>query len=317
MISIVVVIVSDTTGSRYDTVHLEGTLEALAGQAGAPPMEIIVPYAPPLEGVARLAEHYPQARFVPVADLQRSGGASREHHDQLRARGLALARGELVALLEDHALPDPHWAAAMAEAHRERWAGVGGAIENGIDRALNWAVYFCDFAHYQNPLPAGESDFASDANACYKRAALETIEPIWREAFQERAVNWALKGAGEKLALAPEAIVYQHRLGLRLSDSLKERFVWGRSYAAGRCGTIGRGKQLAYAALAPAIWAVLVARMGKTVAARGRLMRPFLQALPLTAVLALAWSAGEMSAYLKGGGAPEKAVRETLARSAG
>ncbi len=315
MISIVVVIVSDTTGSRYDTVHLEGTLEALAGQVGAPALEVIVPYAPPLAGMERLSKLYPRVRFLAVSDVRRAAG-SREHHDQLRARGLAAAGGELVALLEDHALPDPHWAAAMAAAHHKAWAGVGGAIDNGINRALNWAVYFCDFARYQNPLAAGQSDYASDANVCYKRAALEAIEPIWHEAFQERSVNWALQGAGDKLALEPQAVVYQHRLGLRLGDCLKERFVWGRSYAAGRCGMIGRGKQLALAGLAPAIWAVLVARMGKTAVERRRLARPFLRALPLTALLAMAWSAGEMTAYLRGGGAPQ-IVRQPLARSAG
>jgi hypothetical protein len=319
LLSVVVVIVSDTTGTRYDTTHLLGTLEALAGQVDAPPMEIIVPYRPPLAGVEELAQRYPQSRFVPVADLRSYTGeaAGREHHDELRARGLALARGEIAGLLEDHGLPDPHWAAAMMAAHREEWAGVGGAIQNGVNRPLNWAVYFCDFARYQNPVGEGESAFASDANVSYKRAALESIASVWRDSFQETAVNWALRSQGKKLALSRGAILYQHRMGLRVADSLTERFVWGRSYAASRCGLIGRGKQLVYAALAPAISAVLVARMARTAFSRGRLRGAFVKALPLTALLTLAWSAGEMSAYLKGGGATPEVGRQRLARSAG
>src|ERR1700681_5044734 len=101
----------------------------------------------------------------------RSG--SREHHDELRARGLALARGYIVALIEDHGIPAPDWCAQILESHRQPFAVVGGAIENGIDRPLNWAVYYCDFLRYQNPLQEGTSAFASDANVSYKRSALE------------------------------------------------------------------------------------------------------------------------------------------------
>ncbi len=50
---------------------------------------------------------------------------------------------------------------------------AGGAIENGIDQPLNSAVNDCDFGKYQNPLPSGESDFASDANTSYGPTALE------------------------------------------------------------------------------------------------------------------------------------------------
>ena len=86
-------------------------------------------------------------------------------------------------LLEDHARPDAHWAANVVAAHRQTHAAVGGAIENGIDRALNWAVYYCDFGKYQNPVPAGETPFASDANTTYKRAELESVRSVWGDAF--------------------------------------------------------------------------------------------------------------------------------------
>jgi hypothetical protein len=120
----------------------------------------------------------------------------REHHDVLRARGLAAAHGDLVGLLEVHARPDPQWCASVAAAHRQPYAAVGGAIENGVDRPLNWAVYYCDFGRYQNPVPAGETLFASDANVTYKRAALEGVRPSWQESFREVVVNRALTSLG-------------------------------------------------------------------------------------------------------------------------
>ncbi len=53
------------------------------------------------------------------------------------------------------------------------FAGIGGAIENGTNRLLNWAVYFYDLGRYQNPLEMAESPFASIVNISYKRSSLD------------------------------------------------------------------------------------------------------------------------------------------------
>src|ERR1700738_1305090 len=97
-LSVVVAIVSDTTG-RPDTRHLAQCLAALTRQRGAPVMEIIVPHLPGMAGIAALCEEYPNVRFIEAQGLRTYTGrsGSREHHDELRARGLALARGNIIA----------------------------------------------------------------------------------------------------------------------------------------------------------------------------------------------------------------------------
>jgi hypothetical protein len=304
--SVVVAIVSDTT-DRPDTTHLEPCLAALAGvvghQLGAPEMEIIVPYRPAVAGMARLHQQYPGVRFLEVTDLRTAtglGGGSREHHDELRARGLAAACGDIVALIEDVGIPAPDWSARVLEAHRQPFAGVGGAIENGIDRPLNWAVYFCDFLRYQNPLREGESAIASDANVSYKRAALESIRPVWQEFFHESSVNSALRARGERLALAPSVVLYQHRQGLRLKAALKERSVWGRSYAATRARLAGTPKRAFWAVFTPALPALMLARMTLMAWKKRRTRGAFLKALPLVAALVTSWSWGELVGYVTG-----------------
>ena len=171
VLSIVVGIVSDTTEAVPRADLLADCLEALGQQVDAPPHEIIVPHRAHVEGLEAVKVRFPDVRFLPAPDVVAHPGG-REHHDVLRARGLAEAKGDLVGLLEDHARPDPHWAASVVDAHRLEHAAVGGAIENGVNRALNWAVYYCDFGRYQNPLPAGETALASDANTTYNRADL-------------------------------------------------------------------------------------------------------------------------------------------------
>jgi hypothetical protein len=312
-LSVVVVIVSDTTDGHCDLAHLAGCLEALAAQSGAQAAEVIVPYHPAMADVSALRRRFPGVTFLACDDLKTftGRGGSREHHDELRARGLDVARGEVVGLLEDHARPDAGWAAAMIEAHQGPCAGVGGAIENGIDRALNWAVYFCDFGKYQNPVPAGESAFASDANVSYKRSALAPIRPVWQKSFHEPAVNGALRSRGERLALAPRAVVYQHRSDLRLAPAVKERFIWGRSFAAARGKGLG-ARRLVYAAASPVLPAVLLLRMTATALKRRRRLGAFVRALPLTLLLTAGWAAGELVGYLTGAAGGEAAPHEGL-----
>jgi hypothetical protein len=302
-LSVVVAIVSDTTQARAGVTHLAGCLEALSEQVDAPTLEVIVPYHDKVDGIQDLKAKFPEVVFLPVTDLgMPTGEGGREHHDVIRARGLAAARGEVVGILEDHARPDAHWCANTLAAHSDGYAAIGGAIENGIDRPLNWAVYYCDFGKYQNPLPAGESPFASDANISYKRAALDAIRGTWEPSFREVVVNGTLMSQGEKVALRPDIIVFQHRSDLRLGSALRERFIWGHSYAMTRNSLLSTPKKLLYAALSPALPGVLMLRIARTAWARRRHFREFLGSLHLTALLLASWSLGEGIGYLTGVG---------------
>jgi len=315
MLSVVVAIVSDTTG-QPDTTHLEPCLAALARQDGAPAMEIIVAHLPGTAGIAGLRDRHPDVVFKEVSDLRTyNSGGGREHHDEIRARGLALARGEIIALIEDHGIPARDWSSKIVERHRQPIAALGGAIENGVDLPLNWAVYFCDFQRYQNPLPAGESSIASDANVSYKRSALIAIQPVWREVFHESAVNSALRSRGESLALAPDVVLYQNRQGLRLSSALKERFVWGRSYAATRAELAGTFHRMFWAIFAPVLPVLIMARMIRMSLAKRRTCGVFIKALPLTAALVVSWSLGEFVGYVTGRANPlDTQAMEAIAR---
>jgi hypothetical protein len=300
LLSVVVVIVSDTLDERARSDDLAGCLEALGRQIEPPRLDVIVPYHPGTEGIEALQRSFPAVRFIAVddPDVAVRAAGSRDHHDRLRAHGLAAAHGEVVALLEDHARPDPSWSGRVAAAHRTGDdAAIGGAIENGVDRPLNWAVYFCDFSKYQNPLPVGASTFASDANVAYKRAALESVRPVWERSFREVIVNRALVSAGRRISLDRDIIVYQQRSGLSLASALRERFVWGRSYAATRSMELSAPRRVAYAALSPILPLVMVERMALIAWRRRRHFARFIRSLPLIALLACAWSAGECAGY--------------------
>jgi hypothetical protein len=203
-------------------------------------------------------------------------------------------------LLEDHGRPDPHWSAELIKEHTQHYAAIGGAMENGVDRPLNWAVYFGDFGRYQNPVPRGPSAYVSDANVCYKRSALERVAESWADTYNEARVHAALAQQGEILALAPEVIVYQHRLNLHLGPALLERYVWGRSFAAVRVANLSGSRRAAFAALSPLLPPMLLLRQFRNVLRTRRSGGAFLRALPLTALLDIAWSYGEFVGYVTG-----------------
>ena len=202
-------------------------------------------------------------------------------------------------MLEDHEVPDPHWASRMMAAHAATThSAVGGAIENGIDRPLNQAVCLCDFVQYLNPLPEGPSRIASDVNVSYKREALNGVFTAWRSRFNERRVHKALLTRGHRLVLSRGIVVYQRRAGLGAKHAIVERFTWGRSYAASRADAWGIARRLLYAAAASALPAVLVARIVRTVIARRRLSPVILASLPWVCLLSAAWALGESAGYV-------------------
>jgi hypothetical protein len=296
-LSIVVAIIA---GGREATASC---LEALEAGVKAHRVECIVPYDSRLDGVADLASRFPWVEFLNARsdiDAEAFGASSREHHDILRAAGLRRARGGIVALLEDHGTPSPDWCAAVLDAHREPVAAVGGAVENGVDRLLNWAVYFCDFGRYQNPLPKGPAEFLSDSNVAYKREALASVKDLWFDAFHETSVNWKLRERGNQLVLEPRMVVHQTRQTLRLIPALHERYVWGRSFAGTRAAETTPVRRAVLASLSFLLPAVLTARLALQALRKRRNLDRFLLAMPLIALLETIWSLGEFSGYVTG-----------------
>lgn len=186
----------------------------------------------------------------------------------------------------------------MAALHeRLPYAAIGGAVENGRDGLLQWAVYYCDFHRYQRPFAAGARAYASDVNIGYKRRALDATAHLWRTHYRETTVNWALRHAGETLYVTPELVVEQHRDSVTLGSLLAERFAWGRLFACTRTQDAGPATRAGLAALAPFLPGLLFARHLRL---QGRKrVRPgaFLRAAPLTVVLLVAWSLGEAVGY--------------------
>ncbi len=285
---------------------LRRCLAALTSQREAPAMEVIVPCDDSEPGVAGVVAEFPGVRHLPLGTLTTSAplsGHAGQHElfDRRRAAGLAVAKGELIAILEDRGVPRPEWARAASDLHAAIPNSViGGAVENGVDRTLNWAVYFCDFGRYQLPIPEGPAAYATDVNICYKRAAIESTRDLWKDRYHETTVHWALERAGEALYLHPRMVVEQQREGLRLGTALRERSAWGRLFAYTRAREAGAVRRLAMAAASPLLPFLLLLRHGRIQWTKRRTFGKFLRAAPIVCLLLAAWSFGELKGYATG-----------------
>ncbi len=295
VLSVVVVIL----GGR---VYVPRCLEALMRQEGIQDLEIVVPYDDRIPDVPTLQAKFPAVRFLPIQ--------GRRTYAELRAIGVGHARGEVVALTEDHCIPNAQWCARILEAHVAPHAAVGGVVDKGAtDQLLNWAVYLCDFSRYMSPVREGPADYLTDCNVTYKTGTLALIRDLWKESFHETTVHWALQNRGETLWLSPRIAVYQQR-NLRFKSALHERYAFGRLFASTRVAAVSPARRAAFAGLSWLLPLYLSFRVTQNVFRKRRHRGIFVKALPLVLGLNLVWAWGEFIGYVTGR-PPECSVLQT------
>lgn len=298
-LSIVITVVDGAEAVRRCLAALAPQLRDIRG-------EVIVPYDRYSPDVENLAGVMPALRLLHVDRLglaENPDVPSHEHRlfDRRRAVGLAQARGRIVAMTEDRAVPAPDWCARILEAHREPFAAIGGAIENAVNRLMNWAIYYCDFGRYGRPFARREAPpYVSDVNVSYKREALEAVRELWINAYQETTVHWAMRERGLAFHLDPTILVRQHRPPVGLLAALRERLHWGRVFAETRARAIGGWHRLGRVASALLLPIVLTFRALRLMLRHGRSAYVCLATLPLLLILQIAWSLGELFGYASG-----------------
>jgi Glycosyl transferase family 2 len=272
---------------------LEPTLRALDAQAERSRMEIIVVEAVGGETRRLLREHQPSVEVIAVE--------RKLTIPALRHLGVVRARGDLVAILEDHGEVDHDWASALLEAHRGPWGAVGGVVENGREGLVNWAAFFCEYTPYMGPVLEGESTDLPGNNIAYKRPHLLRHAHELEQGRWESWINDKLRVDGVPIASTNKAVV-RHIKPFRLGHFLIQRFHFARSYAGMRRVDQSLAKRLIYGVGSLALPALLLLRVTKTAIAKKRHLGKFAASVPLIALFYTVGAAGEMIGYLVGPG---------------
>lgn len=281
-LSVIVITVQDAN-------RLRSCLRAVLNQESAPAMEILAPWDFSHGDYTGLKREFPAVRFLEVARQKLTFA-------QLRAHAMAEARGEIVAVTEDHFTPAPDWCRQILDAHKTPHAAIGGQVEKDTpDGVMSWSFYLADYIRYLDP-PEGPSDHLTDGNVTYKRAALLPIREAWKAEFHENVIHAALKERGQSLWLSPRIRVRQKR-PIGLAAALRDRYAFGRLFGSTRvenAGTAARLKMMAVSLLLPAL---LVARVASHVARTRRYTGAFLRALPALVLISTVWAWGEFVGY--------------------
>jgi hypothetical protein len=278
-------------------------LESLAPQIQERPTEVIVPYESTEPEIGRLEMPSRKIRLLEVGKLQRTATVDaltelHEKHDYLLAKGLAAARGTILAIVEDTVIVAGDWCREILAAHQLPHGVIGGAVEHAGHSGINWAIYFLDFGRYQPPLREGAAGYLTDVNISYKREVLASVRPVWVESYNEVAVNWALARLGTVLWLRPQIVVWQDRGQVHFSRAVRERVAWGRIFARQRCREISLARRVLYLVACPVLPVLLIGRVASKVVGSRRNRRHFLRAFPYLVVLASAWCVGEVLSYV-------------------
>mgnify|MGYP001821258767 CR=1 FL=1 len=275
-----------------DTEHLRRCLDALGRQETQATFEVIVPLDETVDSTTALQNDFPKVNFIDLS--------GRRTYAELRAAGAHQAQGKLLAVTEDHCLPDTDWVQSIVAAHAGPSMAIGGVVKKqGPDKSLNWAVYFLDYLRYMPPVEEHETHELTDLNVSYKMSALREIADVWEKEFHEPTVHSALGERGGKLLLSPSIVVHQRRQ-LKIGHALWDRYAFGRLFGSTRASSVSAGKRLVYALLAPALPVLLVVRLTRHIMNKKRHGKEFVLALPAIILLASAWAWGEFVGYLTG-----------------
>lgn len=282
---------------------LRAFLQSLKDQVDPPEMEVIVPYDGSIRAETEaLKAQFPDALYLDIGDIVparplQSGAGQHELFDRRRARGLAAATGDIIAILEDRAPPRKDWAKTLMKLHERPEQVIGGAIDPQPAGLLNWGFYVCDFGKYGRPFQSGPATWVSDVNVSYKRPALEATRHLWKERFREPIVHWALLEQGESLYLSSDLVVEYGRPDLDFWTLLPERFDWGRLFGHIRAMHMSTGRRALMSLAGPLIPFRLLFRHGASEARKGNLGR-YLAAAPGIFAMTCAWTAGEVWGYV-------------------
>lgn len=196
-----------------------GCLQAIDTQAYRDFDVVVVDSSPGDETERMVAQQFPSVRLI--------RSETRLYPHAARNRGVAEARGELLAFTDSDIYPTADWLGRLVEAHASHGAVVVGAITCYGSNVFDRGVHLCKFAKW---LPYGVRrfvDMSPTGNMLLHRDHFALVGGFARETYLgDVTFSRDLRAAGVPLIFEPQAMV-EHHHDHTLRSFLKERFERG------------------------------------------------------------------------------------------
>lgn len=228
--------------------------------------------------------HFSEKRVVPV----------------LRWSALGLTSAPLIGALESRCVAAPDWARRIVEAHDDAPSApaIGGPVAPGSTAsAFELGLYFCEYGAFAPPVVEGPAPALSGANLSYKRSDLQAEQDYLDSGRWETFLHNQWLAEGRELRLCGATIEFHNTMAPGVA--LRQRFHYGRGYAAERVEAERGARRWLYAAFCALLPELLTLRMARGAFAKG-MGGLFARALAWTLLLNAAWSAGEFVGYVAG-----------------
>ena len=276
---------------------IDTCLSALEPQCCSSTVEVIVADSSTDGTTDAIATRFPWVRLLHFSDP-----LTLPH---LRGRGIAISRGEIIAIIDPYSVAAPDWAERVCAAHAAvPNLAIGGAV--GLHRAETqswraWTIYFNEYGLFMPPIRTGPTWIVPGSNVAYKRAALFDGPVPRYPVFWKTFVNWEIEQSGSALWLADDVLVELNK-PIPFSDFLHTRYFHGRCFAGMRLNGAGPGTRIVRAASTLVVPLLLASRWTRGFWPKRRYRVRFVLTLPAQLALFAVWAWGEACGYLRGSG---------------
>ena len=286
--------VSVIIASKVGAPFIDDCLTSLANQENAPDFEVIVVDCHGKETQDRIARNFPWARLI-AQDTRRT-------IPDLRRIGVEHAKGQIIAILEEHCLAAKDWIKTIVKAHENQCAAVGGSVlDDNYNRLRDWVTYFCEYNAYMPPVSSGVVNDVPGNNVSFKQDVLRKHLANLNHGYWEAFLYSSLQSEKAILFSDPGMEVY-HRGPFDYGYYLRQRYLFSRAYSGARREFVPKGRRAIYALASPLLPALLLGRIAMRVWKKRCHVDKFLLCLPMLIPVSMVYVFGEVVGYLAGPG---------------
>lgn len=211
--------------------------------------------------------------------------------------GILAAKGERVAILTAHCVPNNDWLSSVCTLDLDSHVAYGGVIENcSTSDAVGRAIYLLRYGAVAPPQTARDVEEVAADNAVYRRSDILACKDLLPLGFWEPSYHERFRIRGLKLALRPDLIA-THFNTYKTSDFMRQRRRHGRAFGLARCENASLPLRIAMFATCPLSFFIFGTKLMKNMFRQNALHRNNLHALPLLFVFLASWSFGECCGY--------------------
>lgn len=221
---------------------------------------------------------------------------------EMRAHAFDKARGDAVAMIEDHVMVPGGWAEDMLAALAASDGVVAGSVENAATETLvDWACFLCEYSQCLPPIPGGQVEWLTGNNTVYSKELLARHHEATHAGKWENHLHDAIKAGGGKLVCRPD-IVVGHKKHYTIREYTTQRYLYARSYAGARVSDMSPLRKLIYGMAAFILPPMLFLRIVRNIVSKRHHTGLLIRSLPLIALFVMSWGIGEIIGYWFGPG---------------